>query len=78
MRAALRNLSHAHRISEHDAKVVGQVARVIAGGSVAAGTLVDEQYMLDLEREGFLSLCGEEKTRARIQHMLQTSKPLRN
>jgi 3-hydroxyacyl-CoA dehydrogenase len=78
LRTALRNLAHAHRISEHDEKVVGQVARVICGGGVPAGAAVSEQHMLDLEREAFLSLCGEEKTRARIQHMLQAGKPLRN
>jgi 3-hydroxyacyl-CoA dehydrogenase len=78
MRAALRNLALAHRVSEHDARVVGAVARVISGGDVAGGAVVTEQHLLDLEREGFLSLCGEEKTRARIQHMLQAGKPLRN
>jgi 3-hydroxyacyl-CoA dehydrogenase len=78
LRTALRNLRLAHRISEHDEKVVGQVARVIAGGAVAAGARVSEAHIVDLEREAFLSLCGEEKTRARIQHMLQHGKPLRN
>ena len=51
---------------------------MLCGGDVPAGALVSEQHMLDLEREAFLSLCGEEKTRARIQHMLQAGKPLRN
>jgi 3-hydroxyacyl-CoA dehydrogenase len=78
LKTALHNLAHAHRISEHDAKVVGQVARVLCGGAVAAGAAVSEQHLLDLEREAFLSLCGEEKTRARIQHMLSAGKPLRN
>jgi 3-hydroxyacyl-CoA dehydrogenase len=78
MLVALRNLAQAHRISAHDERVVGQVARVISGGAVPAGAVVDEQHMLDLEREGFLSLCGEEKTKARVQHMLQAGKPLRN
>jgi 3-hydroxyacyl-CoA dehydrogenase len=78
LRTALRNLRLANRISEHDEKVVGRVAQVISGGQVAAGAVVDEQHLLDLEREAFLSLCGEEKTRARIQHMLQKGKPLRN
>ena len=54
------------------------MARVLCGGDVPAGAAVSEQHLLDLEREAFLSLCGEEKTRARIQHMLSTGKPLRN
>ena len=78
MQAALRNLTLAHRMSEHDQKVVGHLARVLAGGHVPAGTPVSEQHMLDLEREAFLSLCGEAKTQARIQAMLTTGKPLRN
>ncbi|MNC79250.1 putative 3-hydroxyacyl-CoA dehydrogenase [compost metagenome] len=51
---------------------------MLAGGDVPAGTLVTEQYMLDLEREAFLSLCGEPKTQARMQHMLTKGKALRN
>ena len=50
----------------------------MTGGAVPAGAVVSEQHLLDLEREAFLSLCGEEKTRARIQQMLSTGKPLRN
>jgi len=78
LRAALHNLLGAHQISEHDAKVSGQLARILSGGSVPAGAAVPEQHLLDLEREGFLSLCGEPKTRERIQYMLAKSKPLRN
>ena len=78
MRSLLRNLVGAHQISEHDAKISGHLARVLSGGSVPAGAAVTEQHLLDLEREAFLSLCGEPKTRERIQHMLTTSKPLRN
>jgi len=78
MRSLLRNLVGAHQISEHDAKISGHLARVLSGGSVPAGAAVSEQHILDLEREAFLSLCGEPKTRERIQHMLTTSKPLRN
>jgi 3-hydroxyacyl-CoA dehydrogenase len=78
LRTALRHLVHAHRASEHDYTVVSKAAHVLTGGDVAAGSAVTEQYLLDLEREAFLSLCGEEKTRARIQHTLQTGKPLRN
>jgi 3-hydroxyacyl-CoA dehydrogenase len=78
MRSLLRNLVGAHQISEHDAKISNHLARILSGGSVPAGAAVSEQHVLDLEREAFLSLCGEPKTRERIQHMLTTSKPLRN
>jgi 3-hydroxyacyl-CoA dehydrogenase len=65
-------------ITDHDLTVAGKVAWVLTGGDIPANTWVDEQHILDLEREGFLSLCGEEKSLARIQHMLTTGKPLRN
>ncbi len=65
-------------ISEHDVLIAKQVIRVLTGGNAAGGSRVSEQYLLDLEREAFLSLCGEAKTQARMQHMLQTGKPLRN
>jgi len=65
-------------ISEHDAKVATRLATVITGGNLSRKTLVSEQYLLDLEREAFVSLCGERKTQERIQHMLKTGKPLRN
>jgi 3-hydroxyacyl-CoA dehydrogenase len=65
-------------ISDHDVKVATQVARVLAGGDVAAGTRISEDYLLDLEREAFLSLCGEAKTQERIGYTLKTGKPLRN
>ena len=65
-------------ISDHDAKVASNVARVLSGGNVTAGTPISEQYLLDLEREGFLSLCGEAKTMERIAYTLKTGKPLRN
>ncbi|MCU1285498.1 MAG: 3-hydroxyacyl-CoA dehydrogenase [Acidobacteriales bacterium] len=65
-------------ISDHDVKVGNKVAEVICGGAVSPGTPVSEQYLLDLEREGFKSLCGEKKTQERIQHTLKTGKPLRN
>lgn len=65
--------------SEYDIHIAGKLAKVLTGGpDVPEGTIVDEQYVLDLEREAFLSLCGEEKTQARIQHMLTSGKPLRN
>lgn len=65
-------------ISDHDQLIANKLAHVLAGGDVPAGTRVSEQYMLDLEREAFLSLCGEPKTRQRMQYMLSKGKPLRN
>ena len=65
-------------ISDHDVKVANRVAHVLCGGSITPGTPVSEQYLLDLEREGFLSLCGEKKTQERIAFTLKTGKPLRN
>jgi 3-hydroxyacyl-CoA dehydrogenase len=65
-------------ISEHDHKIANKLAYVMAGGDLSEPTLVSEQYLLDLEREAFLSLCSERKTLERIQHMLKTGKPLRN
>ncbi|WP_282072535.1 3-hydroxyacyl-CoA dehydrogenase/enoyl-CoA hydratase family protein [Polaribacter atrinae] len=65
-------------ISEHDMKIANKLAYVMAGGDLSEPTLVTEQYLLDLEREAFLSLCTERKTLERIQHMLKTGKPLRN
>ncbi|MFD2444528.1 3-hydroxyacyl-CoA dehydrogenase NAD-binding domain-containing protein [Bacillus sp. CGMCC 1.16607] len=65
-------------ISEHDLKIAKKLAYVIAGGKVPFGTEVDEQYLLDLEKEAFLSLLAEPKTQARMQHMLLKGKPLRN
>ncbi|WP_445678099.1 3-hydroxyacyl-CoA dehydrogenase/enoyl-CoA hydratase family protein [Psychrobacillus sp. FSL H8-0484] len=65
-------------ISEHDLKIAKKLAYVIAGGEVPYGTLVDEQYLLNLEREAFLSLVAEPKSQARMQHMLVKGKPLRN
>ncbi len=78
LRSALRSLAEAHQISEHDAKIGVGLARILSGGAVPSGTAVSEQAILDLEREVFLSLCGEQKTRDRIQHMLTSGKPLRN
>lgn len=67
-----------HYISEHDKKIADKLAYVMAGGDLSEASLVSEQYLLDLEREAFLSLCTERKTLERIQHMLKTGKPLRN
>lgn len=73
-----QNLKNSGYISDHDMKIAEKLAFVIAGGRVVEGTLVDEQYLLDLEREAFLSLVAERKTQERMQHMLMNGKPLRN
>ena len=65
-------------ITEHDAVVAKQLAGVLTGGDVDQNTLVTEEYLLELEREAFMSLCGEEKTQARMKHMIETGRPLRN
>ncbi|TBW28969.1 3-hydroxyacyl-CoA dehydrogenase/enoyl-CoA hydratase family protein [Gramella sp. KN1008] len=65
-------------ISEHDQKIANKLAYVMAGGDLSENQKVSEQYLLDLEREAFLSLTGERKTLERLQHMLKKGKPLRN
>lgn len=65
-------------ISEHDKKIANKLAWVMAGGDLSEASYVSERYLLDLEREAFLSLCTERKTLERIQHMLKKGKPLRN
>jgi 3-hydroxyacyl-CoA dehydrogenase len=65
-------------ISGHDAKIADKLAYVICGGDLSYPTVVTEQYLLDLEREAFLSLTGEKKTLERIQSLLNGGKPLRN
>lgn len=72
------SMEASHYISEHDKKIANKLAYVMAGGDLSEPTLVSEQYLLDIEREAFLSLCTERKTLERIQHMLKTGKPLRN
>jgi 3-hydroxyacyl-CoA dehydrogenase len=78
LRLGIHLMKQAEYASDHDAKVATKVAEVICGGNVTPGTPVSEQYILDLEREGFKSLCGERKTQERIQFTLKTGKPLRN
>ncbi|WP_102028556.1 3-hydroxyacyl-CoA dehydrogenase/enoyl-CoA hydratase family protein [Salirhabdus sp. Marseille-P4669] len=73
-----KQLAQGGYASEHDLKIAEKLAFVLAGGRLKEGTLVDEDYLLDLEREAFLSLIGEPKTQARMQHMLVKGKPLRN
>jgi len=65
-------------ITEHDAVIAKKLAYVLTGGDVDLNTLVTEEYLLNLEREAFLSLCGEEKTQARMKHFIETNKTLRN
>jgi 3-hydroxyacyl-CoA dehydrogenase len=76
--AALYNLQVGGYASEHDVTVAKHVANVLTGGNRMPGSKMTEQDVLDLECEAFLSLCGTEKSKERIQHMLMTNKPLRN
>jgi 3-hydroxyacyl-CoA dehydrogenase len=71
-------MRQADYISDHDQKVANHVAHILCGGAIPCGTVVGEQYFLDLERQAFLSLCGERKTQERIAFTLKTGKPLRN
>jgi 3-hydroxyacyl-CoA dehydrogenase len=81
-RAAIENEIEGMRlggvISDYDAHLARKVAYILTGGNVPAGVRVSEEYLLELERETFMDLCNEEKTRERIAHMLATGKPLRN
>ena len=72
------SMQASHYISDHDKKISNKLAYVMAGGDLSEPTKVTEQYLLDIEREAFLSLTTERKTLERIQHMLKTGKPLRN
>ena len=65
-------------ITDHEVKLGHKIAEVLCGGNVTPGTPISEQYVLDLEREAFQSLCGEKKTQERIQYTLKTGKTLRN
>jgi 3-hydroxyacyl-CoA dehydrogenase len=78
LKLAVWTMREAQYISDHDAKVANWVAYALCGGEVTPGTPISEQYLLDLEREAFLSLCGEKKTQERIAFTLKTGKPLRN
>lgn len=81
-RAAIKYMANTMRqggyISEYDEFIAGKLAYILTGGDVLSGAMVTEQHMLDLEREAFVSLCGEKKTQERISHMLKTNRPLRN
>jgi 3-hydroxyacyl-CoA dehydrogenase len=76
--AGLYNMETARQISSYDRHLGRKLAYVLAGGDVADGSQVSEQHLLDLEREAFLSLCGEPKTQERMRHMLERGQPLRN
>jgi 3-hydroxyacyl-CoA dehydrogenase len=78
MYAGINGMLTGNYATEHDVTVAKKLAWVMAGGDLSEATLVTEQYLLDLEREAFLSLCGEKKTLERIQSVLKTGKPLRN
>ena len=78
LKLAVWTMREGQFISDHDVKVANWVAYALCGGKVTPGALVSEQYLLDLEREAFLSLCGEKKTQERIAFTLRTGKPLRN
>ena len=78
IKAFIWQMHQGRYITEYDQTVASQLARVVCGGELTAPTWVDEQHILDLEREAFVSLCGEPKTQERIEHMLKTNKPLRN
>jgi len=78
IKAFMVNLLEGGHISEHDYLIGSKVATVMCGGDIEGGSLVDEQWFLDLERRHFMELIATEKTQARIEHMLKTGKPLRN
>ncbi len=78
LKLGIHQMKRAGYISDHDAEIGAQLARILTGGDLNHPTRVSEQYLLDLEREAFLSLIGKRKTQERMAHMLKTGKPLRN
>ena len=78
LKAAMINMLEGSFISEHDYQIGCRIAETMCGGDVEAGSLVDEQWLLDLERRNFMELLATEKTRARVEYMLKNGKPLRN
>ncbi len=78
IKLALWTMHEQNFITDHDVTVSTKVGYVLCGGNILENTVVSEQYLLDLEREAFLSLCGDPNTQARMQHMLTTGKALRN
>jgi len=77
-RLAIHGLVRGEFATEYDGVVARKLAYILAGGGITVPQTVPEQYILDLEREAFVSLCGERKTQERIGHTLKTGKPLRN
>jgi 3-hydroxyacyl-CoA dehydrogenase len=78
IKSQLWNMRMGGFITEYEECLGSTIADVITGGDVPAGTLITEEYLLELEREAFVKLCGQKKTLERIQHMLKKGKPLRN
>ncbi|SDE92209.1 3-hydroxyacyl-CoA dehydrogenase/enoyl-CoA hydratase family protein [Chitinophaga filiformis] len=78
MLTGIHSMRFSNYISDHDAKIAGKLAYVMSGGDLSEASLVSEQYLLDLEREAFLSLAGERKTLERLQSVIKTGKPIRN
>jgi 3-hydroxyacyl-CoA dehydrogenase len=78
LRTGIYMMKQGNYITEYEAHIANKLAYVMSGGDLSRPTWVDEQYILDLEREAFLSLCGEQKTQQRMWNLLQTGKPLRN
>jgi 3-hydroxyacyl-CoA dehydrogenase len=78
MLTGIHSMRFSNYISDHDAKIAGKLAYVMSGGDLSEASLVSEQYLLDLEREAFLSLTGERKTLERLQSVIKTGKPIRN
>ncbi len=78
MKLGIHLMHRAEQITDHEVTIAGKLAYVLSGGRLNPPQAVSEQYLLDLEREAFLSLCGEPKTQERIQYLLKTGKPLRN
>ncbi|MYB76384.1 MAG: hypothetical protein F4X83_04670 [Chloroflexi bacterium] len=76
--APVEDLLRNDKATAHDLKIARKLAHILTGGDAPAGTMATEEDILDLEREAFVSLCGEPLTQARIAHILQTGKPLRN
>jgi 3-hydroxyacyl-CoA dehydrogenase len=77
-KASMVNMLEGNFISEHDYNIGCRIAETMCGGDVEAGSMVDEQWLLDLERKNFMELLATEKTRARVEYMLKNGKPLRN
>jgi 3-hydroxyacyl-CoA dehydrogenase len=78
IKSQIWNMKMGGQVTEFEELLGNTIADVITGGDVPAGTLITEEYLLDLEREAFLKMCGQKKTLERIQHMLKKGKPLRN